>query len=44
MMKTQTTVVTFAETIPGINVLLSKIEKRKRFNAIIFALAIAVSL
>lgn len=37
-------VVTFAETLPGINVLLSRIEKRKRLNAVVMAIAIAISI
>ncbi|CAG9330549.1 unnamed protein product [Blepharisma stoltei] len=35
-------VVRFAETIPGINVLLGRISRRKRFNAIVIGVTISV--
>ena len=34
--------VRFAETLPGINVLISRISKRKRLNAVVIGLTIAV--
>ena len=37
-------VVRFAETLPGINVLLSKISRRKRFNSIVIAVAVTICL
>jgi len=37
-------VVRFAESLPGINVLLSKISRRKRFNSIVIALAVTICL
>lgn len=42
LMASQDKLVRFAETIPGINTLLSRISRRKRFNAIVIGLAIAI--
>lgn len=35
-------VVRFAETLPGVNILLRKVSRRKRLNAIVMSLAVAV--
>mmetsp|Transcript_13102 Transcript_13102/g.24494 ORF Transcript_13102/g.24494 Transcript_13102/m.24494 type:complete len:200 (-) Transcript_13102:13-612(-) len=36
-------VVRFAETLPGVNILLRKISRRKRLNAIVISLAVTLS-
>lgn len=42
--KVSSNVVRFAETLPGVNVLLRKISRRQRFNAIVVSVAVAVCL
>ncbi|CAG9324203.1 unnamed protein product [Blepharisma stoltei] len=42
LMSASDKVVIFAETLPGINVLLKRISRRKRFNAIVIGLTISV--
>ena len=42
MQGTSGKLVQFAETIPGINVLLSRISRRHKFNALVIGLALAV--
>lgn len=42
LLSSQDKIVVFAETLPGINMLLGRISRRKRFNAIVIGLAISV--
>lgn len=42
LQSSQDKVVRFAETIPGINLLLGRISRRKRFNAIVIGAAISI--